>query len=194
MRRALIATLLVGCSARLQTGAGPGADGAADATLQAPDATSDAGPLALDAASDAKLADAVAMLTGSQFVTAYDMVACNAAFACAANFPGTAAQFTSYFGNSTSECYALAATYDVPSVIDADVASGEIHFDPAKAAACLAGLGYDCATYWQQGLTNQTTCSMAMIGTIADGGICHVDWDCAWTSGCNAQHRCEPYP
>jgi hypothetical protein len=193
VRRALFATLLAGCSARLHTGAAPGADGAVDGAAPVPDAVADIGVLALDASSDSMSGDAIAMLTGSQFVTAYDMVSCNAAFACKATYPGTATQFATYFGSSTADCYQLAQSYDLPVVIDADVASGEIHFDPIKGAACLAGLAYDCATYWQQGLTNQTTCSMAMVGTIADGGVCHVDWDCAWTSGCTAQHQCAPY-
>jgi hypothetical protein len=193
VHRALVAILLAGCSARLKTGASSAPDGALDTASPGLDATRDASSATPDGTRDASPVDVAPALTGSQFVAGYDMVTCNAAFACAASFPGTAAQFAFDFGTSLSSCYALAQQDDSPSVIDADVASGEIHFDAAKAAACLAGVGYDCATFWPQGLTDQATCSTAMVGSVPDGGACHVDWDCAWTSGCNAQQQCQPY-
>lgn len=180
--------LVAGCSAKLTVGAQP--DAAVDATPGYPaDAAIDAAVVIVaDAAPDAP-----PMLTASQLVAQWDMFNCDSAFACRAQFPGTAGEFSTDFGASAADCYTLAAQVDVPAVIDGDVASGEIVFDPALGAACLAGLGRDCATFWQQGPTGQAPCEMAIVGTVADGGACHDDWDCAWTSGCNGQHRCQSY-
>jgi len=189
VRWTLVLIPLASCSARLRTGAELGPDAVPDAPVRS-DADGDA---SVAVSPDARPPDAGSALTGSQFVGQYDVVYCNAAFACAASFPGSAFEFTVDFGTSTSQCVQLAQQYDVPATIDADIASGLIDFDPTLGTACLAGLGYDCATLWQQGLTNQATCAAAMIGKVPDGGACHVDWDCAWTSGCNAFDQCQPY-
>ncbi len=185
MRMSLV--LVAGCTAKLTMAAQP--DAQVDAIAgHAADATIDTVAIAADAAPDA-----LPQLTASQLVAQWDMFICDSAFACRMQFPGSTSEFASDFGASQADCYALAAQVDVPAVIDGDVASGEIVFDPAEGAVCLAGLGRDCATFWQQGPTGQAPCEMAIVGTVADGGACHDDWDCAWTSGCNAQHQCQPY-
>lgn len=130
--------------------------------------------------------DGAPALTASELVARYDMNFCVAAFACESSFPGTTNQFAQYFGSSQSDCVARAAARDVPAVIDGDVAAGSIHFDPVAGAACVAGLGYQCGTFWNDGPTGDATCQAAITGTVANGGVCKVDWECtSWTSYCD---------
>ena len=138
--------------------------------------------------------DAAPALLASQLVIGFDAVICTAAFACRANFPGSGNEFTYDYGSSVASCNQLAASYDMPAVVDADVAAGTIHFDPTLGATCLAGLGYDCSTFWQTGVTGQAACEAAITGTVADGAACNTEWQCAsWTSDCPPQRgTCGP--
>jgi hypothetical protein len=131
-------------------------------------------------------------LTAAEVIADYDMEECTGAFACESDFPGSTSEFTNYWGATVSDCDQNAAAYDAPSIIAADVASGEIHFDPVEGASCIAGLGYTCSTFWADGPTGQTPCEAAITGTVADGGACHIDWDCVtWTSYCDTtNHQC----
>jgi hypothetical protein len=144
------------------------------------------------AKADAARGDAVPALTAADVIAAYDMDECTGAFACESSYPYSQSDFTSYWGATISDCDMNAAAYDSPSVIVADVTSGEIHFNPVSGASCIAGLGYACSTFWTDGPTGQTPCEAAIAGTIADGGSCHIDWDCAtWTSYCDtSNHQC----
>lgn len=152
----------------------------------------DAGVAITDGA--APVIDAPPPLTASQLVVHYDDLYCDAAFACRSNFPSSATEFQTDFGTSAADCYQLAASADLPAVVDADAASSAIHFDPVEAATCLAGLGYDCSTFWQDGPTGQTPCEAAILGTIPDGGTCNTAWECSsWDSDCSSQtHTCGP--
>jgi hypothetical protein len=106
---------------------------------------------------------------------------CDEAFACKASFPTTTGEtFDQAFGANAQACYADAAGYYMPQTLQSEIDAGKIHYDGVAAADCVAGITYpDCATYWQSGGNYPASCDMAMVGTIADGGACVVDFDCS---------------
>ncbi len=180
MRLVVVILALAACNATLRAGKSQ-----VDAGYRA-DSGDESDPDGGGGSADASF-DGASALTASQMVVKYDANTCAAAFACKSNYPGTNSQFTQYFGNSQSDCVTQAAAYDVPATIDGDVTAGVIHFDPVQGAACVAGLGYQCGTFWNTGPTGDATCQAAIMGTIADGATCKVDWDCSsWTSYCDS--------
>jgi hypothetical protein len=127
-------------------------------------------------------------LTPSDFIAKMDQLDCTEAFMCMASFPTTSGgTFQDAFGASVADCETQEAMYDDPTKVQAEITAGKIHFDGTAAAACVAGITYtDCATYWQSGGNFPAACDMAMVGTVADGGACVVDFDCS-----NVQSICD---
>ena len=129
-------------------------------------------------------------MTATQYLTAMEMKYCDEAFSCQASFPTTTGvTFADEFGASASQCYSDGAAYDMPAQVEAEITAGKIHFDGAAAAACVAGISFGtCTDFWAgTGGTFPTACSTAMVGTVADGGACVVDYDCS-----SAQSVCDP--
>jgi hypothetical protein len=129
-------------------------------------------------------------MTATQYLTAMEMKYCDEAFSCQSSFPTTqGVTFAQAFGSSASQCYSDGAAYDMPAQVESEIAAGKIHFDGSAAAACVAGLMYGtCANFWAgTGGTVPTACDTAMVGTVADGGACVVDYDCS-----SAQSVCDP--
>jgi hypothetical protein len=191
--------MLVGCYApRAFPGAPCSADGECPSGLECIADRCELPGTSFDAAAsaDARIVDAAhddaPGLSAATVITDYDMAECAGAFACESSYPGSMNEFTSDWGATVGDCDTNAAEIDAPTVIAADVASGEIHFDPTAGASCIAALGHDCSTFWSDGPTGQTPCETAIVGTIADGSSCHIDWDCAtWTSYCDqSNHLC----
>jgi hypothetical protein len=121
---------------------------------------------------------------------------CDEAFTCQSSFPATAGEtFAQDFGASASACYADDASYDMPAVVETEITAGKIHYDGVAAAACVAGMTFPaCAAFWTDGPTAPASCDTALVGTIADGGACIVDYDCSSvTSICvTTTHKCGP--
>lgn len=129
-------------------------------------------------------------MTATQYLTAMEMKYCDEAFSCQASFPTSqGVTFAQAFGASASECYSDGAAYDMPAQVEAEITAGKIHFDGAAAAACVAGIMFGtCTDFWAgTGGTYPTECGTALVGTIADGGACVVDYDCS-----SAQSVCDP--
>jgi hypothetical protein len=129
-------------------------------------------------------------MTATQYLTAMEMKYCDEAFACQASFPtDQGVTFADAFGASASECYSDGAAYDMPAQVEAEITAGKIHYDGAAAAACVAGLSFGtCTDFWAgTGGTYPTECDTALVGTVADGGACVVDYDCS-----SAQSVCDP--
>lgn len=120
-------------------------------------------------------------MTATQYLTQMEQKFCDEAFTCQASFPATATEtFADDFGASASECYADDAAYDMPDVVETEITAGKIHFDASAAASCITGLTFPaCATFWTNGPTYPTACDTALVGTVADGGACVVDYDCS---------------
>ncbi len=136
-------------------------------------------------------------LTASQFLTRMGMSDCDQAFACKSTFPtdqGTT--FEQVFGASQSACYADASPADELSKVASEISAGKIHFDANAAATCVAGItAPDCATLWTNGPTYPSACGTALVGTVADGGACVVDYDCSnVASVCLMAGTCGPDP
>ena len=127
-------------------------------------------------------------MTATQYLTQMEQKFCDEAFTCQASFPATTGEtFADDFGASASECYADDAAYDMPDVVETEITAGKIHFDASAAASCIAGLTFPaCTTFWTDGPTYPTACDTAMVGTVADGGACVVDYDCS-----NVQSVCD---
>ncbi len=129
-------------------------------------------------------------MTATQYLTAMEMKYCDEAFACQASFPTTqGVTFAQAFGSSASQCYSDGAAQDMPAQVEAEITAGKIHFDAAAAASCVAGIMFGtCTDFWAgTGGTIPSGCSTALVGTVADGGACVVDYDCS-----SAQSVCDP--
>jgi hypothetical protein len=137
-------------------------------------------------------------MTATQFLTQMGMKYCDEAFACQASFPtDQGVTFADAFGASASECYGDEAAYDMPAQVEAEITAGKIHYDASAAAACVAGIQFgDCTAFWQDGGTYPAACDTALVGTVADGGGCVVDYDCSNVeSVCDpTAHTCGPVP
>jgi hypothetical protein len=120
-------------------------------------------------------------ISATAFVQQVGMHDCDDAFTCMASFPAmTGETFADDFGASQSDCYAMAATYYDPAKVEADVTAGKITFDGQAAADCIAGIAAPtCSTYWTDGPDWPAACDRAMVGTVADGGACDIDFECA---------------
>lgn len=133
-----------------------------------------------------------AALTPTEFVTGLDHGYCDEAWTCKSSYPGSS--FSSDYGNSNQQCYDLAFAYEQNSVIESQVAMGKITFDPIAAAQCLATITYpsSCSTFWNDGPDYPTACTTALVGMVANGQTCLVDWDCAdFTAYCDtSNHKC----
>jgi hypothetical protein len=113
---------------------------------------------------------------------------CDEAFMCKASFPADAGvTFDEAFGASAQACVADAANYDMPAQVEAQITAGTIRFNGADAAACVAGIAFGtCQAFWDQGPTFPAACDTALVGTVADGGACIVDYECSsFTSYCD---------
>jgi hypothetical protein len=121
---------------------------------------------------------------------------CDQAFACMATFPAADGAFADSWDTSATACYADAATYYDPTTIQAEITAGHIVFDGVAAATCIAGIVQttDCAGYWANGPDEPAACDTALVGNVADGGACVVDFDCATiTSICDTTtNKCGP--
>jgi hypothetical protein len=135
-------------------------------------------------------------MTATQFLTQMEMKYCDEAFACQASFPtDQGVTFADAFGSSASQCYSDYAAYDMPAQVEAEITAGKIHFDASAGAACVAGIQFGaCSDFWQNGGTYPAACDTALVGTVADGGACVVDYDCATgESVCDpTAHTCGP--
>jgi hypothetical protein len=135
-------------------------------------------------------------MTATQFLQQSDQKFCDEAFTCQASFPATAqtGTFADAFGASSAECQSDSAMYEMPAQVESEIAAGKIHYDATAAAACIAGMTFGtCADFWQNGPMEPAACDTAMVGTVADGGACVVDFDCsADASICTTAHTCGP--
>ena len=100
---------------------------------------------------------------------------------CKASFPtDQGVTFEQAFGTSAMACYADAdAYYNVPAVVAA-INAGKITWNQADATACLAGITFPaCTTYWTNGPNEPAACATALVGKVADGQACTVDFECS---------------
>ena len=129
-------------------------------------------------------------MTATQYLTAMEMKYCDEAFSCKASFPtDQGVTFDQAFGTSASQCYADGAAQDMPAQVEAEITAGKIHYDGVAAAACVSGITFGaCSDFWNgTGGTDPAACGTALVGTVADGGACVVDYDCS-----NEQSVCDP--
>jgi hypothetical protein len=128
-------------------------------------------------------------ISATNFLAQMAQKFCDEAFMCKASFPTDAGTtFDQAFGASAQACVADAAMYDMPAQVEAQIVAGKIKFNGADAAACVAGITFPaCADFWANGPMFPAACANAMLGTIADGGACVVDYECSSnTSYCDA--------
>jgi hypothetical protein len=106
---------------------------------------------------------------------------CDQAFTCKASFPtDEGVTFEQAFGASAMACYADADMYNNAPAVAAAITKGTITWNPTDAAACLAGITFPaCAMYWMNGANEPAACATALVGKIADGQACVVDFECA---------------
>ena len=82
------------------------------------------------------------------------------------------------------------------TAVQASITAGKIAFDGAAAAACVASFGAPvCTTYWTEGPDFGTACDTAMVGKVATGAACTIDFECSGETWCDdATNKCAPYP
>lgn len=184
---ALTSIGLVGCGGDDSTGGGEG-DASADQTNDvtgidqiSPDANTDAGDGAVDAAPDGKRDSAVdsgPVLTAAGYIPAISTALCQRINQCCLVDAGAWAEQAceqGYNGNP------LAIGQEAP-YLDAGVA-----FDPAKAAACIAEIqSFPCGLISaMKSITLQQDCFAALKGTVAVGASCVANAQCLSGNFCN---------
>lgn len=136
-------------------------------------------------------------MTAPQFLDAMGHKECDDAFACKASFPTDAGvTFAEAFGASTTECYAGAADYYDATAVQAGITAGKIAFDGTAAAACVASFSAPtCSAYWNDGPNFAAACDTALVGKVATGGACAIDFECSGDNWCDeATSKCAPIP
>jgi len=120
-------------------------------------------------------------LAVADFLTKIGMADCDQAFTCKSTFPtDQGVTFEQAWGATQSACYAAESPADYLAKVGSEVSAGKIHYNASAAAACLAGItAPNCATLWTAGPAYPDACGTALVGTVADGGACVVDYDCS---------------
>ena len=135
-------------------------------------------------------------MTATEYITQYETKFCGEAFTCMSSYPTTTGStFADEFGASTQDCLSIALGYDMPSTVESEITAGKIQYDGSAAASCIAGITFGaCSDFWTNGPDLPTACDTALVGTVADGGSCVVDFDCSsLDSYCDATtQKCTP--
>jgi hypothetical protein len=88
--------------------------------------------------------------------------------------------------------------------LNADIASGKVHYDKAKAQACLQYFDRYTSTACTRGalaaldVTGNEACGQVFIGTVGEGGVCFSSSECTstrcrqTTANCSPAHACCP--
>ena len=88
--------------------------------------------------------------------------------------------FEDAFGTSAMQCYADSDAYYNATAVVAAIQAGTITWNPNDATACLSGITFGaCADFWMNGGNEPAACATALVGTVADGQACTVDFECA---------------
>ena len=133
------------------------------------------------------------------FVTSFAQAECAEAHACKASFPTDAGvTFESIFGATLTECEAIALEYYDPDAVRLAVQNGTIDFDRDAANECIANLASSwgtCTQFWDGQSPLPAACGQALVGNVANGGQCAVDFECSSDdSWCGDGGTCEPIP
>lgn len=118
---------------------------------------------------------------------------CEKAFACMSSYDAAMnndTPFAQSYGTSVSDCVTRTNAIltqllgaDYLTKLDASVDAGRITFDAADAQACLdAGSAQTCDQFFDQNgatYTPPAACGTALAGTVATGGECTIEDDCA---------------
>lgn len=120
-------------------------------------------------------------VTATQFLAQMNEQFCTQAFMCQATFPtDEGVAFADAFGASVTECVSFGEEYDMPAQVEAAITAGKIQFNSSDAAACLAGITFPaCTSFWTDDASYPAACDTALVGTVADGGACTVDYECS---------------
>jgi len=135
-------------------------------------------------------------ISAAEFLTAIAKKECDDAFTCKASFPTDAGiTFEEAFGASAQVCYGQAAEYYDAAAVQAGITAGKIAFDGNAAKACVDGMGAPtCATYWDEGPNAPAACATALVGKVATGGACAIDFECAGDNWCDETNKCAAIP
>lgn len=136
-------------------------------------------------------------MTPAAFLTAIGNKDCDDAFTCMASFPTDAGvTFTEAFGADKNACYADAAQYYDANAVQAAITAGKIAYDGNAAKACVDGFkAPTCGTYWAEGPDYAAACGTAMVGKVAAGAACTIDFECAGENWCDdATKKCATPP
>jgi hypothetical protein len=132
------------------------------------------------------------------FLEQFASAECTFAHGCQAEFPADAGiTFEEAFGASVTECEAMAAEFYQPDGVRDAVNRGTIVYDRAAAEACLAQLDFGtCQTYFMGTFEIPEPCFDALVGQIADGAACAIDFECSGAeSWCDpTSQKCGPAP
>jgi len=123
---------------------------------------------------------------------------CDRAHECKASYDAAMHDgdtFESLYGASSQACYdniislinQFQPTY--LSDLDAAAAAGRIMYDSDDFGTCLDALtGASCDAFFEQNgmmLPDPPQCDTALVGTVAAGGACTLDDECAGGNGCD---------
>jgi hypothetical protein len=120
-------------------------------------------------------------LTATGFLTKIATQYCDESFRCKASYPEGTMAFDEDFGTTTATCYAGAIAFYTPQLVEQSITAGRVTFNPGSAQLCLDGIVYQqsCAQFWQTDPVFPSACNTALLGTVAKGGACTNDFECA---------------
>lgn len=129
---------------------------------------------------------------------------CEKAHSCKASYDPSMHNneaFESTYGADANACYnqliTLISTFlgaDYFMKLDASQDAGRIEYVPADFEICLDSIGAaTCDQFFEQNnamAPNTPQCQTAIQGTVASGGTCTIDEDCAGAAECNTSNVC----
>jgi hypothetical protein len=123
---------------------------------------------------------------------------CKKAFACMSTYPTTTGTtFVAAYGATEAECVSSGSGLVTLGAqqVQASVDAGRIVYNSSDAQTCIDSIGArTCGQWWgTESYAPLPACLTAFTGTVADGGACTLDDDCASTgSQCNTSKVCAP--
>ena len=120
-------------------------------------------------------------ISAAEYMAGLGKAECDGAHMCKSSFPTDAGvTFEEAFGASANACYSMAAEYYDAAAVEASISAGKIDFDGVAAQECVRGITTPaCGAFWNEGPSFPAACDDALVGNVANGAACTIDFECA---------------
>lgn len=118
---------------------------------------------------------------------------CDLIFRCELSGEDSAALELLFEDRSACTSYLESAVFSTGKIdaLERAVSEGTVVYDAAAARTCVASVGADCsATVSGADIGDADACDAVFTGTVAEGGTCWIDEECAGDLGCDTDAGC----